>query len=171
MTDPAAGFVTGGGYFKSPSGAYWNNKNATGKASFGFTSKYNKGQSIPSGNFMFSFDFVNFTFTSTSYEAMVVIPSDCSKIKGSGKINDDETEYGFMLTPCDFGEPGDLDTLRVKIWDPTLGYVVYDNLLDEVNDVDFLGTSLGGGNIKIHRPKKEKGKPKKNHKNGSKLRA
>jgi hypothetical protein len=37
--DPSAGFVTGGGWFISPEGAYSQNTTLTGKANFGFISK------------------------------------------------------------------------------------------------------------------------------------
>lgn len=53
--DPAAGFVTGGGWVNSPAGAYAPNETLTGKANFGFVSKYEKGKSIPSGNTEFQF--------------------------------------------------------------------------------------------------------------------
>lgn len=40
MYDPAGGFVTGGGWITSPAGAYAANPALTGKATFGFESKY-----------------------------------------------------------------------------------------------------------------------------------
>jgi PKD repeat protein len=46
----SAGFVTGGGWINSPIGAYRQDINLTGKANFGFVSKYKKGQSTPTGN-------------------------------------------------------------------------------------------------------------------------
>ena len=41
--DPSAGFVTGGGWIGSPAGAYAADPSVTGKATFGFVSKYQKG--------------------------------------------------------------------------------------------------------------------------------
>ena len=38
--DPSAGFVTGGGWIDSPEGAYIPDPSLTGKANFGFVSKY-----------------------------------------------------------------------------------------------------------------------------------
>jgi len=43
--DPSAGFVTGGGWIDSPAGAYVAEPGLTGKANFGFVSKYKKGLS------------------------------------------------------------------------------------------------------------------------------
>src|SRR4029078_6223909 len=47
--DPAGGFVTGGGWIISPPGAYKPNGALTGKANFGFVSKYQKGSHVPVG--------------------------------------------------------------------------------------------------------------------------
>src|SRR5262249_28338019 len=47
--DPSAGFVTGGGWINSPANAYSPDPTLTGKANFGFVSKYQKGQSVPTG--------------------------------------------------------------------------------------------------------------------------
>ncbi|HKZ49263.1 MAG TPA: PKD domain-containing protein, partial [Thermoplasmata archaeon] len=41
--DPEGGFVTGGGWINSPPGAYARDLTLTGKATFGFVSKYQKG--------------------------------------------------------------------------------------------------------------------------------
>ena len=41
--DPNGGFVTGGGWINSPVGASTPNPDLTGKANFGFVSKYQKG--------------------------------------------------------------------------------------------------------------------------------
>ena len=47
--DPTGGFVTGGGWIDSPAGAYAANLSLTGKANFGFVSKYQKGANKPTG--------------------------------------------------------------------------------------------------------------------------
>jgi DNA-binding NarL/FixJ family response regulator len=43
--DPSGGFVTGGGWIDSPAGSYTADPALTGKAKFGFVSKYKKGPS------------------------------------------------------------------------------------------------------------------------------
>ena len=45
--DPNGGFVTGGGWINSPAGAYVADPTLTGKANFGFVSKYQKGATVP----------------------------------------------------------------------------------------------------------------------------
>ncbi len=50
--DPSGGFVTGGGWINSPSGACQLSRTcggAVGKANFGFVAKYKKGQTAPDG--------------------------------------------------------------------------------------------------------------------------
>ena len=90
--DPSAGFVTGGGRFTSPRGAYIGDPDHTGTASFGFVAKYKKGASTPSGQTQFQLHADGFTFHSTSYEWLVVTGNDTAKFKGTGSI-DSEGEY------------------------------------------------------------------------------
>ena len=54
--DPDGGFVTGGGWIESIPGAYKPNPSVTGKANFGFVSKYEKGKSTPGGETTFIFN-------------------------------------------------------------------------------------------------------------------
>ena len=83
-------------------------------------------------------------FHSNSYD-WLVISGDKAKYKGIGNINGDG-EYGFMLTAVD----DIVDTFRIKIWDKATDQVVYDNKLGS-DDESYVGTILGGGNIKIHK--------------------
>ena len=66
--DPAGGFVTGGGWIDSPAGAYTADPSMTGKANFGFVSKYKKGASIPTGQTQFQFKAGDLNFQSSSYD-------------------------------------------------------------------------------------------------------
>jgi hypothetical protein len=70
--DPSSGFVTGGGWIISPVGAYTANPGLTGKATFGFVSKYQKGANVPTGETEFQFQLANMKFKSTSYDWLVV---------------------------------------------------------------------------------------------------
>ncbi len=70
--DPNGGFVTGGGWIDSPAGAYTADPSLTGKATFGFVARYQKGANAPDGNTQFQFHAAGFTFKSTSYEWLVV---------------------------------------------------------------------------------------------------
>ena len=151
--DPDAGFVTGGGWINSPEGAYQEDPGLTGKANFGFVSKYKKGADTPTGTTQFQFKVADLKFHSDNYD-WLVIAGEHAKYKGTGTING-EGEYGFMLTATDgdfLGTAGS-DTFRIKIWDKETETVVYDNKL-ELDDTEYGGTELGGGSIVIHKAKK-----------------
>jgi hypothetical protein len=141
--DPSAGFVTGGGWINSPAGAYAPNTSLSGKATFGFVSKYKKGQSTPDGDTEFQFQAAGFNFKSTSYEWLVIAGSK-AQYKGSGTINGNG-DYFFMLTAVD-GSP---DTFRMKVWDKASLAVIYDNQVLASDTADPT-TVLGGGSIQIH---------------------
>lgn len=146
--DPSAGFVTGGGWIDSPAGAYIADPALTGQAQFGFVSRYQKGAALPSGRTHFQFEAGDFTFTSDTYEWLVVNQNGSNaQFKGSGLINAEldgnGNAYHFMLWAGD----GSVDTFRIKIWwEGTDGAenVVYDNGVDQ---------ELGGGSIVVHTSK------------------
>jgi len=144
--DPNDGFVTGGGWINSPEGAYTLDPSLTGKATFGFVSKYQKGANVPTGNTEFQFHVANMNFKSTSYDWLVIAGTK-AKYKGTGTING-VGEYQFMLTAID-GSP---DKFRIKIWDMATGEVIYDNQPGESDTADPT-TAIGGGSIVIHKAK------------------
>lgn len=115
----------------------------TGKASFGFVSKYKKGANVPTGNTEFQFKAADLNFHSGTYDWLVVTGSDYAKFKGEGTINGELDPNGnsfkFMIWAGD-DEP---DTFRIKIWWEDNGneVVVYDNGMDQ---------PIGGGSIVIH---------------------
>jgi hypothetical protein len=147
--DPNAGFVTGGGWFNSPLGAYAANPLLIGRANFGFVSKYKKGATIPTGETEFNFKVGDLNFHSTSYQ-WLVISGARAQYKGQGTVNG-AGSYGFMLTAIDgqISGGGGVDKFRIKIWDLGTGSVVYDNQLGD-DDSAALSTVLGGGSIVIH---------------------
>jgi len=149
--DPAAGFVTGGGWIDSPAGACASDActaSTTGRATFGFVARYAKGASSPSGNTEFQFQSGGLRFSSTSYEWLVIAGAR-AQYKGMGSLNG-RNGFSFLLTAID----GDLsgvvgpDRLRLKIWDSTTGLVVYDNAMGATDDSNVT-TALGGGAISI----------------------
>ena len=150
--DPDGGFVTGGGWINSPEGAYYADPSLTGKATFGFVSKYQKGANVPTGNTEFQFKVADLNFKSTSYDWLVVAGAR-AQFKGVGTINGDG-EYGFMLTAIDgqVSGGGGVDKFRIKIWDKATGEVIYDNQLGASDDADPV-TELGGGSIVVHKAK------------------
>jgi len=150
--DPSAGFVTGGGWITSPLGAYVVDPTMTGKANFGFESKYKKGDKIPTGTTEFQFHAAALNFHSSTYEWLVVAGAK-AQYKGTGTING-AGSYGFMLTAIDgqIAGGGGQDKFRIKIWDKATNQPVYDNLLQAPDDADPT-TVIGGGSIVIHKEK------------------
>jgi hypothetical protein len=149
--DPSAGFVTGGGWIDSPAGAYQPDASLSGKATFGFVSKYHKGATVPTGNTAFKFEAGSFEFASTAYEWLVVNQGGSNaQFKGSGLINGaldpNGNPYKFMLWAGDGSGADGADTFRIKIWweDAGLETIVYDNGFDQ---------AIGGGNIMVHTSK------------------
>jgi PKD repeat protein len=149
--DPSAGFVTGGGWINSPTGAYKLDGSLTGKATFGFVSKYQKGTTIPTGNTAFQFQVAAFEFNSTAYEWLVVNTAGTNaQFKGSGLVNDGLDPNGkafkFMLWATDGATSGVPDTFRIRIWweDAAGEHDVYDNCIDQ---------AISGGSIVVHTKK------------------
>jgi hypothetical protein len=112
--DPSGSFVTGGGWINSPAGAYSANPSLTGKANFGFVSKYKKGENLPTGETEFQFQVANFAFHSSVYEWLVVAGPK-AQYKGTGTVNG-SGNYGFLLTATDGQQPGggSVDKFRIK---------------------------------------------------------
>jgi hypothetical protein len=146
--DPGAGFVTGGGWFNSPAGAYKDDPSLTGKANFGFVSKYHNG--VPTGQTQFQFKAGNLNFHSSSYDWLVV-GGHKAQYRGTGTINGSGS-YKFMLTVIDGQQPGGggVDRIRIRIWGES--GVVYDNKVGgDQSDTADPDTVLGGGSIVIHK--------------------
>jgi hypothetical protein len=151
--DPEGGFVTGGGWIDSPEGAYAADPNLTGKATFGFVSKYKKGAEVPTGETEFQFHVADLNFHSNAYDWLVV-GGPKAMFKGIGTING-EGNYGFLLTAVDenLTPSTDVDLFRIKIWDKDDGdVIVYDNQMDADDEADPT-TEIAGGNIVIHKAK------------------
>ena len=152
--DPDGGFVTGGGWIDSPAGAYAANTDRTGKANFGFVSKYKKGQQTPTGNTEFQFKAGDLNFHSDNYD-WLVIAGHKAMYKGTGTING-EGSYKFMLSAIDgdLNNGDGIDKFRIKIWEEgTNGdeTIIYDNG-EGTGDEETL-TELSGGQIVIHKAK------------------
>lgn len=147
--DPDEGFVTGGGVINSPAGAYAPDPGLEGKATFGFVSKYKKGQSTPSGNTEFQFHAAGLNFHSKDYDWLIIAGSK-AMYKGTGTING-EGNYGFMLSAIDGEIKGDgFDKFRIKIWNKDTSDIIYDNNIDE-DEYGNPSTVLDSGQIKIHK--------------------
>ena len=153
--DPTGGFVTGGGHIESPLGAYLPDAGLSGKATFGFVSKYQKGATVPTGNTQFNFKVAGLNFKSTSYDWLVIAGAK-AKYKGYGTINGSGS-YQFLLSAIDgdASNGGGIDKFRIKIWDQINGGVVYDNAFGAAEDADP-PTAISGGSIVVHQVKGKK---------------
>jgi hypothetical protein len=149
--DPAAGFVTGGGWIDSWPGAYKDDPTLAGKATFGFVSKYKKGSSRPTGNTTFQFKVADLKFYSDTYHWLVVNRGGTNaQFRGEGTINGFGTPdgglYRFMIWAADGQASEEPDTFRIRIWweDEFSGMEtgIYDNGFSQ---------PIGGGNIHIQR--------------------
>jgi PKD repeat protein len=143
--DPNGGFVTGGGWIMSPPGAYIPDPSLSGRANFGFVSKYKKGATVPEGQTEFQFQTGNLNFHSSAYEWLVVAGKK-AQYKGTGTING-SGNYGFMLTAWDESP----DKFRIKITGPS--GLVYDNKFNVAcTDLDCADPqAIGGGSIVVHK--------------------
>ncbi len=149
--DPNGSFVTGGGWITSPLGAYLANPALTGKANFGFVSKYKKGSNIPDGNTEFQFQTGNLNFSSSSYNSgSLVIAGKQAIYKGIGTING-VSGFSFMVSAVDgqVSGGGGIDMFRMKIWNTSTGAIVYDNNISTADNATPT-TALGGGSVVIH---------------------
>jgi PKD repeat protein len=153
MYDSSAGYVTGHGWIESPPGASLADPPLSGKASFGFVSKYQKGATVPTGNTQFQFKAGDLHFKSTEYQWLVVAGGR-AQFKGSGTING-EGGYSFMLTAIDgqVNGGGGADRFRIKLSDTATGIIVYDNQTgtDDTAALSSDGTLLQGGSIVVQK--------------------
>jgi hypothetical protein len=149
--DPPAGFVTGSGWINSPAGAYLAKPSLTGKAKFGFVSKFKKGTTASAYKAELRFHIADFNFHSTSCEPLAVSRAK-AQLKGSGTVNS-AGDYGFLLTVSDEQASGGKrpDRFRLKIWDKSrVGAVLYDNVIGASDDVEKSNPqAVGGGSIII----------------------
>ena len=145
--DPEAGFVSGGGWFNSPQGAYKSNPDATGRATFGFLSKYKRGASVPNGETHFQFSAGDLNFNSAAYSWLVVNQSGSNaQFMGTGAINGAMTAsgspYKFMVWATDASP----DRFRIRIWEEDAsGFEqdVYDNGVSQAIDAGSIVVQTG----------------------------
>jgi uncharacterized repeat protein (TIGR01451 family) len=148
--DPSVGFVTGGGWIDSPVGAYIPDPTLTGRATFGFVSKYKKGRTTPEGSTEFQFHAGDLNFHSNTYD-WLVLAGPKAMYKGVGTVNG-AGNFGFLLKAIDakLTPNTDVDLFSIMIWDKDLGdLMLYDNGLGDVMDENPT-QQIGNGQIVIH---------------------
>jgi len=124
----------------------------SGKATFGFVSKYLKGANTPTGNTEFQFHAAGMNFSSTVYQWLVVSGAQ-AQYKGEGTING-APGYGFIISAWD-GQAtggGGLDKFRIKIVRLSDSYVMYDNQYGSADDATPT-TGIAGGSIVVQSKK------------------
>jgi plastocyanin len=149
--DPSGGFVTGGGWINQPPDGY---PALSGKANFGFVSKYKKGNNTPEGETEFQFKAGDINFHSSGYDygSLVISGGKKATYRGAGTVNG-QSGYRFVLIAVDGNAPPSSgpDRFRIKIT-TTGGGLVYDNRMGSSEDPDLSDTTaLGGGSIVIHK--------------------
>ena len=142
--DASAGWVTGGGWIASPTGAYAVAPAVAGKLTFGFVARY-QSSPTPVGNAEFKLNLGKLDFRSSALEWLVV-SGNTAQLRGRGTLNG-SGDYAFEVMAVD-GTPGG-DAVRIRIWHRVTGVVVYDNRRGEPLDPDAV-TPLGGGSIQLH---------------------
>ncbi|HSM03851.1 MAG TPA: choice-of-anchor D domain-containing protein [Longimicrobiales bacterium] len=142
--DPDGGFVTGAGWFDSPTGAFVEDPGLVGRATFAFVSKYMRGRIAPEGSTSFRFQAAGLRFQSDRYDFLVVNQAGTNaQFKGEGLINGMTAPNGTLFKFIIWANTADPDTFRIRIWweDGGTEHGVYDSGVEE----------LGGGSITIHR--------------------
>jgi hypothetical protein len=165
--DPNGGFVTGGGNFFSNPGAYRPDLTKLGKVNFGFVAKYDPDDNTlyqVKGSTRFNFKEEDFSFKSTSHQAMTLVVTGEKKAtyRGIGTVNNSGS-HQFVVVVIDGDAPGGngIDRFRIKVFaSGNSNEVIYDNEYGLAENAD-VSTTLGGGSIVIH---KEKGKSSKSSK-------
>ena len=95
--NPQGGFVTGGGWFNSPLGAYRDKPTKKGQAVIAFVVKYLKNVSVPPGSLDFIFPAGSLQFKATTFDWLVVDQTNkTAQFQSSGKING-SGNYNFMI--------------------------------------------------------------------------
>ena len=127
----------------------------TGKATFGFVSKYKKGAQAPTGNTEFQFHAGDMNFHSDSYDWLVVNQNGArAQFKGEGTINGALAPSGEYFKFILWATDDVVDEMRIKIWYENGGeIVVYDNGFSGSGFEG--GQPLDGGSVIIHTNKKK----------------
>jgi PKD repeat protein len=153
VVDPDGGFVTGGGRFSSPTGAWLDDAQVSGGMKFAFVAKYRKHRDRPVGSTVFKFKKAHIKFKSKKYDWLVVNES-IAMYQGTGKIRKDRNHYRFQVSVVDdgHGRKGQ-DKFRLQMWQIESGALVYDNQLGDAENAIATNT-IDRGDIVIHNYKK-----------------
>ncbi len=167
--DGGNGFVTGGGWITSPSGAYTPNDpsdpDLVGRANYGFVIKKDASDPVPTGNTEFQLRLAQttgknagkdgfsttpkFNFKADAYTSLAVTTSLGKAVyRGTGTL-DGVAGYQFLVSVVDGRSAHVADKFRIKIWKASTGVVFYDNMPGAADDATAT-TEASGGSIIIH---------------------
>ena len=128
--DPSGGFITGGGWIESPPGALRSDPSATGRANFGFVSKYKSGATAPAGATEFQLEVGDLNFHSNAHDWLVVKGTAAggysSEFKGTGTIQGRSGTFSFHVRATDGAQSAKPDGFRISITGAKKS-VIYDN--------------------------------------------
>lgn len=134
------GFVTGGGWFVSPPGAYRADLALSGRANFGMVAGRPGGRDrVSSVEFQFQSGSIDFHSTRVE-EAEIVDDGTGARLYGFGTVNREAAVHGDEYRFTVWLREGRPDEFRIRIWSDGSG-VVYDS---------GRTVPLGGGSIVIH---------------------
>ena len=169
--DTKAGFVTGGGWVRSPAHPDYEFMQTSSRAYFGLMAKYMKGEENQvQGETQLLVENGTFYFRGSLHQARsLVIAGNKAFYRGQGKVSylnkagkltTDPRTFGFLVAATDgnFGKARGEDQLRIQVWEirsnGTRGAVVYDNQTACSTNLDDNATPCQAinGNIIIHAP-------------------
>jgi CSLREA domain-containing protein len=148
-----AGSMNADGWFNSPLGAFPADPSFAGKVFVESNVRYDQGSPLPAGTFKVRLP--GTTLVGTSFAWLSISGSTISgsklQLSGTGTINGADS-YMFLLSGIDGKLDGKKlpDRVRIKIWDPVTGRIVYDSQMDAPNNASAV-VALGGGTINIKR--------------------
>jgi len=169
--DTKAGFVTGGGWLRSPTHPDYEFMQTSSRAYFGLMAKYKKGEENQvQGETQLLVENGTFYFRGSLHQARsLVITGNQAFYRGQGKVSyrdkagkftSDPRTFGFLVAATDgnFGKASGKDQLRIQVWEirsnGSRGMVVYDNQAACATNLDDNATACQAinGNIIIHAP-------------------
>jgi hypothetical protein len=146
--DTTAGSMNADGWFNSPLGGFPADPSFAGKVFLESNVMYDQGSLFPAGTIKVRLP--GTTLVGTSF-AWLSISGSKLQLSGRGTING-AGSYAFLLSGIDGKIDGKKlpDKLRIKIWDPVTGRIIYDSQMDApINAAPAV--ALSGGTINIKR--------------------
>ncbi|TPE43260.1 SBBP repeat-containing protein [Pontibacter mangrovi] len=178
VSDPAAGYVTGGGWSDAPANPAYELMQSDSRAYWGFVARYSNGGKLQGQvNLVLENSLINFRSTSLEEGSLVVTGNQAffrgygrlTRLSATGNIESDPRRFGFLIAATDVQydskqkdklvnwNSNEKDQLRILIWeideDGTRGAVVFDNQAACAANLDENSPAcqtISGGNITIH---------------------